>query len=771
MTMRGVSVALVLGWALTSCPSSVHTQASQQTFRAGVDLTTVDVLVVRDRDGQPITDLTADDFVVTVDGKRRVLTSVDRLTYGAEATAAPPATVAGGAPATPLVPVIAPPIQARRLPGRWFVLAIDTANTALGGGRSVAKAASAFLDKLSPDDYVGLVALPIGVAVEFTKDRVPIRTGLTKVVGSGANRAQTICDISLAEAYSFVTRTQPELWNAAKQRGCGETAGPRQMEMDAMSRVAAAKSAASMAVNSLIRLLDKLTGLDAPKQVLFVSEALVTGSRFSAMEGPDMAALAVAAQRARANLYIIHVDHAALDAVDVSQRFASHTPTEDMALLNDGLPEMAGATGAGYFRLMTTLAPAFDRIVRETSAGYLLAFQTADADRDGKAHQIAVRVNRPGVTIRARSQFVVPRRTDRLVVPAPPTVLPEPPRTAEQPAASSDTKPPAAVVTPVPPPVSSPSTPPVAVPSSTESAEGRAVGVNPVDALVSRARRYVVDYGAELSLVIGVERYRQWVRNSDTPQMASDTGDRPQTRETLAEFALIRVQDDWLGYRDVFQVDGKPVANRQDRLQRLFVQSPGTAVEMGRKIADESARYNVGGLRRNFNIPTMALFFLHPTNASRFQFELAATDLLDGVRVARVRYRETLEPTIIRTATGKNLPVSGTFWIEPATGRVLKTALEVTSEARVNTVPTAIDRYSAPPPLTDGRIETFSRVTTSYRVEERLGLLVPTEMVEEYQGVTAIRGSGVDRITRINCRATYSDFKRFETGGRVVIQK
>ena len=48
MAMRGVSVALVLGWALTLYPSSVHTQSPQQTFRSTVDLTTVDVLVVRD---------------------------------------------------------------------------------------------------------------------------------------------------------------------------------------------------------------------------------------------------------------------------------------------------------------------------------------------------------------------------------------------------------------------------------------------------------------------------------------------------------------------------------------------------------------------------------------------------------------------------------------------------------------------------------------------------------------------------------------------------
>ena len=41
-------------------------------FRAGVDLVTVDAIVV-DGDGRPVTGLTADDFVLTVDGKPRAI--------------------------------------------------------------------------------------------------------------------------------------------------------------------------------------------------------------------------------------------------------------------------------------------------------------------------------------------------------------------------------------------------------------------------------------------------------------------------------------------------------------------------------------------------------------------------------------------------------------------------------------------------------------------------------------------------------------------------
>jgi hypothetical protein len=297
-----------------------------------------------------------------------------------------------------------------------------------------------------------------------------------------------------------------------------------------------------------------------------------------------------------------------------------------------------------------------------------------------------------------------------------------------------------------------------------------------VQDVVGRARLYVVEYGAEMSLVIGVERYRQSVANSDPRVMGVARSEPPWTRETVAEFALVRVNDDWVGYRDVVQLDGAPVGDRQNRLQQLFQQKPATALEQGRIIADESARYNAGAVQRNFNVPTMALLFLHPSNASRFRFDRAGSDTIDGTPVWKVRYREVGVPTIIRTSEGKNVPVNGMFWIDPTHGRILKTSLEVKGEVEISgglsAMPESLgSNTSGHGAAPDNRVETYSRVTTSYKHDQRLGLLLPAEMVEDYQGVSVNRATGRDRITRISCRGTYSDFKRFETSGRVVVAK
>jgi len=294
-----------------------------------------------------------------------------------------------------------------------------------------------------------------------------------------------------------------------------------------------------------------------------------------------------------------------------------------------------------------------------------------------------------------------------------------------------------------------------------------------VEQVVERAQRYVAAYGTELAPTIGVERYTQRVANSVAGAMAVASGERPWTRETVAEFALVPVNDAWLGYRDVFEVDGKSVADRHDRLSQLFMGAPATAIEQGRKIADESARYNAGAVQRNFNVPTMALMFLHPSHAGRCRFERAGSDTINGTPVWKIRYRETREPTMIRTSEGANVRASGIFWIDPVLGRVWKSSLEVKGVAELDGGSSAMpESFGAKAPDHDGaserRVDTYSRVTTLYALDARLGLLVPSEMTEEHQGLAANRATGRDRVIRISCRATYSEFKKFDASGRLI---
>ncbi len=273
--------------------------------------------------------------------------------------------------------------------------------------------------------------------------------------------------------------------------------------------------------------------------------------------------------------------------------------------------------------------------------------------------------------------------------------------------------------------------------------------------LVTRAGRYVVEYGEKLSLVVGLERYTQSLREAGAATA--------QTRTLVSEYALVRVTDDWMGFRDVFEVDGVAVRDRQDRLVTLLIGRSSERLLQGRRIADESARYNLGPVRRNFNTPTAALFFLQPQNQTRFRFTKDGEEAVGPTRVWRVRYRETDRPTIVRTTTGRDAPVSGMVWIDPIDGRIFRTRLEMRAEIEPS-VETS-DRNAG-----GGPVQTSVSITVDYEQDARFGLLLPSEMRESYEAAPARRTGSQKPLTTITCVATYGDFRTFETSGRLIVR-
>ena len=412
--LRALLMLFVLGTTFAAAPrSQTQAQTQQPVFRSGVDLVTVDVLVV-DKDGHPIPELKAEDFTVTVDGKPRRITSVEHLTHFDRFATAPDRTQVPNLRREDRVMMRAEySSNTKSPPGRMFVLVVDSGNMTRGGGRGAMEAAGQFVQKLAPNDLVALVSLPAGVTVDFTADRVAVKSALLKIVGGGANRYLSNTNISLAESFAFMTKNQYRLWDEAVRMECNWARDQNELEncrstleADARAKFHTAREAAEMSERSLEVLVRRLSIIDGQKHVIFIGQGLITGSSFGYLDGvADLKWLGDLAQAARLNFYVLHIDNAFLEAFDVRERWPSRTPFEDARLLNDGLGEIAGQSGGGYFNLSTSLDPAFERIARETSASYVVTFEPTEEDRDGKTHNVGVKVGRPGVTIRARKQF------------------------------------------------------------------------------------------------------------------------------------------------------------------------------------------------------------------------------------------------------------------------------------------------------------------------------------------------------------------------------
>ena len=260
-----------------------------------------------------------------------------------------------------------------------------------------------------------------------------------------------------------------------------------------------------------------------------------------------------------------------------------------------------------------------------------------------------------------------------------------------------------------------------------------------VEDLRERATAYVLQFIDRFANVVAEERL---VQESTSLPSVSGTGTNqkmdvptPQRREIRSDFLFVRraATDDWNVYRDAFEVDGRAVRDRGDRLMKLLTDRSLNSEEMARKVATESSRYSIGLTGpRSVNDPVLALVFLQPRFHPRFSFTRGARDSKLGTGVWIVNYQEQVRPTIVRGQGVGDAPSRGRLWIDADTGRVLKTELQVLS----------------------------SRVETTFTWDEPLGVAVPAEMRDSYMiGRTAFRAT-----------ATYSRFRRFDVSTTEKIQ-
>ena len=122
-------------------------------------------------------------------------------------------------------------------------------------------------------------------------------------------------------------------------------------------------------------------------------------------------------------------------------------------------------------------------------------------------------------------------------------------------------------------------------------------------------------------------------------------GGGPQETTLVSDFLLVEVKGEgWLPFRDVFERDGRPVRDREERLATIFLKGGRDAFEQARAIMDEGARYNIGNINRNINMPTLPLAFLTERHRHRFEFKLGKRDDADpGVEI---EFRETARPDL-----------------------------------------------------------------------------------------------------------------------------
>jgi hypothetical protein len=261
-----------------------------------------------------------------------------------------------------------------------------------------------------------------------------------------------------------------------------------------------------------------------------------------------------------------------------------------------------------------------------------------------------------------------------------------------------------------------------------------------LDQLLTRATWYVLDFVEKLSSVVSEERYVQdssvALPTVPIPGLLGGRGSplsmprgSAKHREIKSDFLIVKsVGEQWEPFRDVFEVDHIPIRDREERVTKLFLRPTADTQARVSEIAQESARYNLGAVRRTINNPVFALIFLQPELRWHFKFTLGKPDRRMGDNIRVLEFVEEGRPTVITGLPGEEMPAYGRFWIDADTGRIVKTEVRV-DQKNVKAI-----------------------LTTVFKADDRLGMDVPSEMHEDYE-LTDSHVTGT---------ASYGRFRRFE---------
>ncbi len=343
---RPIQSLLVIGGVAISAWGSTANVTAQSTNGQGV------VRAVT-REGQPVTDLKPGDLSIKIDGKAREIKGLE-LVEPKAATAAGDA--AAAAPASTLPPPYTTNTASAPVPkgAREILIAVD--DEGIGSGREgpVRDAVKALLDKLSPGDRVGLVAMKQGgLNLPPTTNHASIAEALPRLV--------TIGSVNESEA-DLACRTKVMLGTL---NGFLQGAGPE-------------RSVVFLSAAMVPPSMDSVKRLSSARDVQMDNVACE-------IRPDDYDALGRTAATSAAQLFVVaYVEGLANGA----NRRAGQT----------GLESVAGVTGAEYIMLSGSTDVPGNRIARTAGTYYL-------ADVDGStagARRVDADVSREGVKVVAR---------------------------------------------------------------------------------------------------------------------------------------------------------------------------------------------------------------------------------------------------------------------------------------------------------------------------------------------------------------------------------
>ena len=347
-------------------------------FRVQVDAIELDAFVT-DAQGNPVTDLTIDDFELFEDGRRQTIASLSQVNIPIERVERPLFSPRE----------IEPDVHTNSGPeGRLYVIALDEVRPDL------ALRTRHFLRRFIEQHFAA--------------------NDVAALVYVGRGRA--------SDAQDF-TSSRRLLLNAIDKFGGGFPSDPVPASgIDLPAPGQSVNSEAEGLTRARMRALRDLTEFMAAvrgrrKTMIYVTEQLGDvysvldyngGARSIAFD--DLHAAMTAATRGNVSIYPIDPRGLSPEGGLGDAEVAPAAPGASGLQRAQELRVLAEATGGFALVNSNSFDQAFTRIVRENSAYYVLGYTSTNDRRDGRFRKLEVRVRRPGLVVRARNGYVAPLR-------------------------------------------------------------------------------------------------------------------------------------------------------------------------------------------------------------------------------------------------------------------------------------------------------------------------------------------------------------------------
>jgi VWFA-related protein len=419
----------MIRWALTVLAVSAataqnggQTEISQHdepaTFQTHVNLVMVPV-VVRDKQGRAVGNLTKEDFQLFDKGKSQ---QISRFTLEKWDLSSPAPQTAAAAPPGEESDRLPP----ANMPDRFVGYLFDDIHTNAGDLMRVRQAAEQhMLNDLRPTDRAAIFTTSGQVVTDFTDDLAKLRQTLARLMPRPiARQTQQQCpDISLYQADMIVNENDPSALAAAvmEVNAClspPDAQSARQMAMSAAQQVlypGQHETQVSLAV--LMDTVMRMAAMPGQRNLILVSPGFYTlldnrDDETKLLDRAIHANVVINALNAR-GLYTLGAD-ASRQTFSGQAQIIKDRMERESALADEGLlAELTSGTGGKYFHNNNDLAGGLRDLVSLPEFYYLLGFQPQNLKLDGSFHAIKVSMaSKSDYSLQARRGYYAPRRLE-----------------------------------------------------------------------------------------------------------------------------------------------------------------------------------------------------------------------------------------------------------------------------------------------------------------------------------------------------------------------